>query len=136
MNQNSHRSAFLLSLIAIASIASFTPIARAGDASPVPQTFPLADATALAVTGGKAETAEYLGRKAIRLTTDKESDVFAFVKGTAIQDGTIDVGIAVKITTSPGVRMPGFTGVAFRARPDGSHYDMFYLRPRNSLSDA
>jgi hypothetical protein len=31
--------------------------------------------------------------------------------------------------------MPGFTGIAFRARSDGSHYDMFYLRPRNALSD-
>lgn len=43
--------------------------------------------------------------------------------------------IAVKITTPPGVRMPGFTGIAFRARPDGSHYDMFYLRPRNAQAD-
>src|ERR1700753_1559718 len=135
MNQNSPRFPCLFSLMVVAYITGFASIARARDASPVPQTFPLADATALAVTGGKAETAEYLGRKAIRLTTDKESDIFAFVNGTAIQDGTIDVDIAVKITTPPGVRMPGFTGLAFRARPDGSHYDMFYLRPRNSLSD-
>src|SRR5256885_1243066 len=34
-----------------------------------------------------------------------------------------------------GMEMPGFTGVAFRARADGSHYELFYLRPGNSRSD-
>ena len=41
----------------------------------------------------------------------------AYVNGSAIQDGVIDVDIAVKITTPPGVRMPGFTGMAFRCPP-------------------
>ena len=100
-----------------------------------PQSYPFADATALTVIGGKAEPAEYLGRKAVRLTTTEQSDIFAYVNGSAIQDGLIDVDIAVRITTPPGVRMPGFTGLAFRARPDGSHYDMFYLRPRNAQTD-
>ena len=31
--------------------------------------------------------------------------------------------------------MPGFIGIVFRARPDASHYEMFYLRPGNSLSE-
>jgi hypothetical protein len=99
------------------------------------QSFALADTSLLSVTGGKAEAVEYLGRKAVRLTTTAESDIFAFVNGSAIQDGSIDVDIAVRITTPPGVRMPGFTGIAFRARPDGSHYDMFYLRPRNAAAE-
>jgi hypothetical protein len=135
--QNSRRSAALrqqvqslgLSLLALAGTASFAQLTQAGNASLVKQTFPLADTTAIVVSGGKAEPMEYLGRKAIRLTTEKDNDIFAFVNGTAIQDGTIDVDIAVKITTPPGIRMPGFTGIAFRARPDGSRYDMFYLRP-------
>jgi hypothetical protein len=139
-NQNLHRSIYLRRALqslglSLACAATFAQLTGAGDTSLVPHTFPLADTTAIAVTGGKAEPVEYLGRKAIRLTTEKESDIFAFLNGTAIQDGAIDVDIAVKITTPPGVRMPGFTGIAFRARPDGSHYDMFYLRPRNSLSD-
>lgn len=102
---------------------------------PQPLNLSLADTSALAVLGGKAEAAEYLGRKAVRLTTTAESDIFAFVNGTGLQDGAIDVDIAVHITTPPGVRMPGFTGIAFRARPDGSHYDMFYLRPKNALAE-
>ena len=31
--------------------------------------------------------------------------------------------------------MPGFVGIAFRARPDASRYELFYLRPGNSGSD-
>ena len=103
--------------------------------TPAAQTFPLTDANALAITGGKAETVEYLGRKAVLLTTTANSDIYAYLNGSAMQDGVIEADVAVKITTPPGVRMPGFTGIAFRARPDGSHYDMFYWRPRNAASD-
>jgi hypothetical protein len=106
-----------------------------GAAPLAPQSFSLTDASALSVSGGKAESVEYLGRKAVCLTTRGDDDIFAWVNGSSFQDGVIEVDIAVKITTPPGVRMPGFTGLAFRARPDGSHYDMFYLRPRNALSD-
>jgi hypothetical protein len=89
----------------------------------------------LIVTGGKAETVEYQGRKAVRLTTQSNDEVFAFLKGTQFQDGTIEADIAMKRTTPPGVRMPGFIGIAFRARTDVSHYDLFYLRPWNSHAD-
>jgi hypothetical protein len=99
------------------------------------QSFALIDLSDLTVTGGKAEAVEYLGRKAVRLTTQSEGDVFAFVKGITIQDGTIEADIAMKATTPPGVRMPGFIGIAFRARTDASHYELFYLRPGNSHSD-
>jgi hypothetical protein len=127
------RRSTLLLLLA----ATLTPCLAQGNASAVaaPQSFALADTSSLSVTGGKAEPVEYLGRKAVRLTTTAESDIFAFVNGSAIQDGSIEADIAVRITTPPGVRMPGFTGLAFRARPDGSHYDMFYLRPRNSAAE-
>jgi len=124
----------LLSLMALAPVLHCEQLSATDALSP--QTFPLVDASALTVSGGKAEPVEYLGRKAVRLTTpSQDNDIYAFVSGTAIQDGAIDVDIAVKITTPPGVRMPGFTGIAFRARPDGSHYEMFYLRPRNALAE-
>ena len=104
-------------------------------AAPIQQSLPLSDAAALSVTGGNAEAVEYLGRNAVRLNGYTESDIFAYVESSSLQDGTVDVDVAVKITTPPGVRMPGFTGLAFHSRPDGSHYDMFYIRPRNALSD-
>jgi hypothetical protein len=101
----------------------------------VPPGFALKDPNQLLVKDGKVETVDYLGRKAIRLTTQAEEDVFAFLNGAQIQDGTIEADIAVKITTPPGVRMPGFIGIAFRTTPDASHYDLFYLRHRNSHSE-
>ena len=67
------------------------------------QSFALADTAALSVAGGKVESVEYLGRKAVRLTTQANSDIFAYVNGSSIQDGIIDVDIAVKITTPPGL---------------------------------
>ena len=99
------------------------------------RSFALTDLNDLIVTGGKADTVEYQGRKAVRLTTQSNEDVFAFLKGIQIQDGTIEADIALKITTPPGVRMPGFIGIAFRARTDASHYELFYLRPGNSHSE-
>lgn len=84
--------------------------------------------------GVKAEPVEYNGRKAVRLTCAGESGM-ALVKGTDFRDGSIEIDIATKITTPPGVRMPGFTGIAFRSRADGSRYELFYLRPRNALAD-
>jgi hypothetical protein len=99
------------------------------------QSFALTGGSDLIVTGGKAETVEYEGRKAVRLTTQSKEDVFAFLKEIQFQDGTIEADIAMKVTTPPGVRMPGFLGIAFRARTDGSHYDLFYLRPGNSHAE-
>jgi hypothetical protein len=99
------------------------------------QSSALTDLNDLIVIGGKAETAEYQGRKAVRLTTQSNEEVFAFLKGVQIQDGTIEADIAMKRTTLPGVRMPGFIGIAFRTRTDASHYDFFYLRPWNSHAE-
>jgi len=121
---------------ALFPILGFAQQNPAADSTAASQSYSLTDIAALSVVGGKAEPAEYFGRKAVRLTNPSQnSDIFAYVNGSAIQDGVIELDIAVKITAPPGVRMPGFIGVAFRARPDGSHYDMFYLRPRNALSD-
>jgi hypothetical protein len=99
------------------------------------QTFALSDTKDLVPLNVKVDAVEYKGRKAVRLTKDSEKDGFALLRGTDFQDGTIEADIALKITTPPGVRMPGFVGIAFRARPDGSHYELFYLRPGNSHAE-
>lgn len=103
--------------------------------APEAQTFALSDAKDLVALNVKAEAVEYKGRKAVRLTKDVQKDGFALLKGTDFQDGTIEADIALKTTTPPGVRMPGFVGIAFRARPDGSRYELFYLRPGNSHAE-
>jgi len=114
--------------------ASFVP------SSSKAQTFALSDTKDLVPLNVKAEPVEYKGRKAVRLTKEKDTakgdfDGFALLRGTDFQDGTIECDIALRITTPPGVRMPGFVGIAFRARPDASRYELFYLRPGNSHAD-
>ncbi|HYL64115.1 MAG TPA: hypothetical protein VE077_15990 [Candidatus Methylomirabilis sp.] len=111
-----------------------------GSAPSNAQTFALNDAKDLVLVNVKADAVEYLGRKAVRLTKEKDAgktdfDGFAFLKGTDFQDGTIEGDIALKITAPPGARMPGFVGIAFRARPDASRFELFYLRPGNSHSE-
>src|SRR5215475_13747741 len=114
--------------------ASFVP------SPPNAQTFVLSDTKDLVPLNVKAEPVEYKGRKAVRLTKEKDTakgdfDGFALLRGTDFQDGTIECDIALKITTPTGMRMPGFVGIAFRARPDASRYELFYLRPGNSHAD-
>lgn len=106
-----------------------------GQTPPATQTFPLTDTTGLVVRNVKVSAVEYKGRKAVLVTNTGQDDGFALLPGVDFQDGTIEADLAVKITTPPGVRMPGFLGIAFRARPDASHYELFYLRPKNSVSD-
>lgn len=106
-------------------------------AVPPSQTFALTDTKDLVLEPGvKAEAVEYRGRKAIRLTRDATDEAaLAVVHGTQFHDGTIEVDIATKVIAPPGVRRPGFSGIAFRVGPDPSHYELFYLRPGNSGSD-
>lgn len=99
------------------------------------QALPMSDAKDLVLLNVKAEAVEYQGRKAVRITNDTQKDGFALLKDVDFQDGIIEADIALKITTPPGVRMPGFVGIAFRAKPDASRYELFYLRPGNALAD-
>ncbi len=97
------------------------------------QTFPLRDASGLIAPKVKSEAVKYLGRDCVRITMDGEDhEGLALLPGTDFQDGVIEADIALKATVPPGVRYPGFVGIAFRARPDASHYELFYLRPGNS----
>jgi hypothetical protein len=119
--------------LAVLLAASISP--TFGQLPPATQTFPLTAVTALIPKNVDVKTVEYKGRKAVLVMSRPEGDGFALLPDTDFQDGTIEADIALKITTPPGVRMPGFVGVAFRARPDASHYELFYLRPGNSHSD-
>ena len=101
------------------------------------QNLPLTDATGWEAHNVKLEPATYQGRKAVRVTTLSNEDKasVAMLPGIDFQDGTVEVDVAVKVLTPPGVRMPGFAGVMFRAKPDGSEYELFYLRPKNALAE-
>ena len=97
------------------------------------QTFPLRDTTGLIASNMKPEAVKYLGRNAVRITVEgADHESLVLLPGTDLQDGVIEAEIALKATTPPGARFPGFVGIAFRVRPDASHYELFYLRPGNS----
>jgi hypothetical protein len=97
------------------------------------QTFPLRDPTGLIAPKVKTEAVKYLGCESVRITMDGEDDEgLVLLPGTDFQDGVIEADIALKTTAPPGVRYPGFVGIAFRVRSDASHYELFYLRPGNS----
>ena len=106
-----------------------------------PQTFPLTDGSSLEAHGVKIEAVEYKGRKAVRITKPSDGDGAALVRGTDFQDGVIEADLALKVTTPPGVRMPGFIGIAFRVKSeaspkaDASQYELFYIRPGNSKAE-
>jgi hypothetical protein len=116
-------------------IGCLLALSAAGRAASV-QSFPLTSPAGLDAHSIKVDAAEFQGRKAVRLSGDaKDASGLAILPGTDFQDGTIEADIAVKITTPPGVRMPGFIGIAFRAKADASEYELFYLRPKNALAD-
>ncbi|HEV2576729.1 MAG TPA: hypothetical protein VGU25_05920 [Acidobacteriaceae bacterium] len=121
---------------AAAVLLSVPPLRAAAPLSPdtpPTQTFGLTDTKDLIEQGLHAEPAEYLGRKAVRLTRPGEDGAgMVLLKGSQFHDGTIEVDLATKVTAPPGQRAPGFTGIAFRAAPDASHFELFYLRPGNS----
>src|SRR2546426_523167 len=114
------------------AVAGLMPALCFGQATSNAQTFVLSDTKDLVLLNVKADAIEYQGRQAVRLTKETEKDGFALLRGTDLQDGAIEADIALKITTPPGVRMPGFVGIAFRARPDASRYELFCLRDRKS----
>lgn len=121
---------FLLSALRLAAAPARDPNV------PGTQTFALTDTKDLIEQGLHAEPAEYLGRKAVRLTRPGEDGAgIVLLKGSQFQDGTIEVDIATKVTAPPGHRAPGFTGIAFRSTPDASHFELFYLRPGNSHAE-
>jgi len=112
--------------------APSTSLASSASA-PGARTFSLQDTKDLVPAAPvKAEPVVYQGRKAVRITMgDGDHDGMVVLPGSEIQDGIIEVDLAWKKTLPPGVRYPGFIGIAFRVNPDASHYELFYLRPGN-----
>jgi hypothetical protein len=100
---------------------------------PEPQVFPLHNASGLIAPTVKTEAVSYLGRKSVRITMEgQDHDGLALLPGTDFHDGVIEADIALRNTTPPEVKRPGFIGIAFHVSPDASRYEVFYLRPGNS----
>ena len=87
----------------------------------------------------KAEQVTYRGRAAVRLTDaavaeGDDANRLAIVSGSSFQDGTIEVTLSGDTAPDAPPAMRGFVGIAFRVTSDKSHYECFYLRPKNGRS--
>jgi len=93
----------------------------------------------LRTRGAKAETVEYKGRPAVRVSDIAPADASdgvrtALIPNIDLQDGTIEVDLAGDTLPGAGPEFRGFTGIVFRADLTGSRYECFYLRPKNGRS--
>jgi hypothetical protein len=88
----------------------------------------------------KAETVNYQGRAAMRVTDAAAADVddagrLATIPGTSFQDGTIEVNLSGDTAADAPAGARGFVGIAFRVSADRSHFECFYLRPKNGRAE-
>jgi hypothetical protein len=88
----------------------------------------------------KAELVTYLGRGAVRITDAgaeglDDAGRLAIVPGSAFQDGTIEVSLSGDTAPDARPEFRGFVGIAFRVTANISHFECFYLRPKNGRSE-
>jgi hypothetical protein len=86
----------------------------------------------------RVDAADYRGKKAIHITQlpDAQGEAtFAFVAGSEIQNGTIDVEVAGAPAAGSMEGARGFIGIAFRAQADASKFELLYLRPTNGRAE-
>ena len=88
----------------------------------------------------KAETVNFKGRKALRVSdaaapgTGDEGRLIILPK-TDFQVGIIEVDLAGEPGPGAGEGARGFVGMAFRVAADASRFECFYLRPTNGRAE-
>jgi len=88
----------------------------------------------------KAEPVTYLGRTAMRVSDAGAQELddggrFAVVPGSSFQDGTIEVKLSGDTYPDAPAGARGFVGIAFRMNAERSHFECFYLRPKNGRAE-
>jgi hypothetical protein len=87
-----------------------------------------------------AQSSKYQEIPSLAISDSGKPDVddagrFALVRGTALQNGTIEVMLTGDTAPEARPELRGFVGIAFRVSPDGSQFECFYLRPKNGRSE-
>ncbi len=104
------------------------------------RSIPIEPVAKLKLQNVKAETVNYQGRAAVRITDAvaqnlPDGERLAIVTGTSFEDGVIEAELTGDALPGTPETVRGFTGIAFRVAPDGAKYECFYLRPRNGRSE-
>ena len=104
------------------------------------QTISLDAMDQLKLVNVKAETVNFKGRKAMRVsdaaaagTGDEERLVI--LSKTDFNDGVIEVDLSGEPGPNAGEGARGFVGMAFRVAADASRFECFYLRPTNGRAE-
>ena len=104
------------------------------------QTISLDAMDQLKLVNVKAETVNFKGRKALRVSdaaaagTGDEGRLVILPK-TDFQDGIIEVDLAGEPGPGAGEGARGFVGMAFRVTENASRFECFYLRPTNGRAE-
>jgi hypothetical protein len=97
----------------------------------------LTDISRLDLRNVKVEAVNYRGRSALRVTDADirvdDAERLAVLRGVSFQDGTIEVALSGDTAPDAAPELRGFVGIAFRVA-DASHFECFYLRPKNGRS--
>lgn len=88
----------------------------------------------------KAEPVSYRDRAAVRISDAGAQELddggrFAVVPGSSFQDGTIEVKLSGDTYPDAPAGARGFVGIAFRMNAERSHFECFYLRPKNGRAE-
>ena len=88
----------------------------------------------------KTEAVTYLGRNAMRVTDAgpeglDDAGRLAVIPGSSFQDGTLEVSLSGDTAPNAPPNLRGFVGIAFRLTADRSHFECFYLRPKNGRAE-
>jgi len=84
----------------------------------------------------KLESADYLGKRAVRITEDGQvanGEAYAVVKDAVFHNGAIEVELAGRPASGSAAAARGFIGIAFRLQND--RFEYIYLRPTNGRAD-
>lgn len=131
---------FGMTVWALGVAAALAPYSQTQVSNQLSRKLPLDSPQALELRHVKAAFLSYRGRSALRVTDaaqDGGDDVsrIAIVKGTSLQDGFVEVNLSGDTAPDAPANLRGFVGIAFRVNGDGSHYECFYLRPKNGRSE-
>lgn len=80
----------------------------------------------------------FKGKKALALEIKGEAqgdNTLAILKATEFHNGIIEATISGQTLANAGETARGFVGIAFRAAPDASKMEVFYLRPTNGRAN-
>lgn len=132
--------ALLGKFLVFAAAVVFVPASHMQRESQMPGKLRIEQVDALDLHNVKSETVTYRGRSAVRIVdaVPNEADDtrrIAVVKGSSLQNGTIEVLLSGDTLPNTPPTARGFVGIAFRVAGDASHYECFYLRPKNGRAE-